>query len=49
MYGGGATSTAMAADAISVFPGSGLPHDNMAPFQVLNFIIALEGVYPSPT
>ena len=27
--------------------GGGQPHDNMPPFQVVNFIIALEGTYPS--
>lgn len=27
--------------------GGGQPHDNMMPFQVINFIIAVEGVYPS--
>jgi microcystin-dependent protein len=27
--------------------GGGLPHNNMPPYQVLNFIIALQGIYPS--
>ncbi|WP_241771152.1 phage tail protein [Acidisphaera rubrifaciens] len=27
--------------------GGGQPHDNMQPFVVLNYIIALVGVYPS--
>jgi microcystin-dependent protein len=27
--------------------GQGLPHENMIPFQVINFIIALDGVWPS--
>ncbi len=27
--------------------GQGLPHDNMPPLLVINFIIALQGVYPS--
>ncbi len=26
--------------------GDGLPHDNMLPFLAINFIIALEGIYP---
>jgi microcystin-dependent protein len=26
--------------------GSGLPHDNMSPFLVLNFIIAMQGIFP---
>ena len=27
--------------------GGGQPHDNVPPFQCVNFIIALQGVYPS--
>jgi microcystin-dependent protein len=27
-------------------PGSNLPHENRQPFQVCNWIIALEGIYP---
>jgi microcystin-dependent protein len=29
--------------------GSGLPHNNMMPYLVLNFCIALQGVYPPRT
>jgi microcystin-dependent protein len=36
----------LAADAIGP-AGGGAAHDNMAPFQVVNFCIALEGIYPS--
>lgn len=36
----------MNADSISK-TGGGQPHDNMQPFQVVNFIIALVGTYPS--
>ncbi|MDB5712189.1 MAG: Tail Collar domain protein [Sphingomonas bacterium] len=42
----GATDAPPAAAAISVVGGS-QPHDNMAPSLVLNYIIALEGVFPS--
>jgi microcystin-dependent protein len=28
------------------FYGSSLPHNNLPPTQVLNFCIALQGVYP---
>jgi microcystin-dependent protein len=28
--------------------GGGQSHDNMPPFLVINFIIALDGIYPSP-
>jgi microcystin-dependent protein len=27
--------------------GSGQPHNNMSPYQVVTFIIALQGIYPS--
>jgi microcystin-dependent protein len=27
--------------------GGNQPHDNMLPFQVISFIIALTGIYPS--
>lgn len=29
--------------------GGNQPHDNMPPFLALNFIIATDGIYPSPT
>lgn len=29
--------------------GGSQPHDNMLPFQCINYIIALEGIYPSAT
>lgn len=41
----GTADTAMAANLVSAQGGS-LPHDNVMPFQCINFIIALEGVYP---
>ena len=37
---------AMASDVIG-FTGSSGPHENRAPFLVLNFIIALTGIFPS--
>jgi microcystin-dependent protein len=36
----------MNATAIGITGGS-QPHDNMPPFQCINYIIALEGIYPS--
>jgi microcystin-dependent protein len=36
----------MAADAAGQ-TGDGAPHDNMAPYLVLNYVIALEGIFPS--
>ena len=46
MYGpnNGAT-TIMAPQALSV-AGGDLPHNNMQPYQVLNFCIALQGIFP---
>ena len=33
----------------SVLPAGGSqPHDNLSPYLVLNFIIALQGIFPSP-
>lgn len=29
--------------------GGGLPHDNMAPFLTVSFIIAAFGIFPSQT
>lgn len=29
--------------------GGGQPHNNMMPYQALNFCIALQGVYPPRT
>ena len=42
--GGG---TPMSAQAVSTHPGSASAHNNMQPFLVLNFVIALVGVFPS--
>ena len=33
-------------DAVAT-AGGGLPHDNMQPFATLNFVIALQGIFPS--
>ena len=38
--------TTMAADAVLPSGGS-QPHDNMPPFLAMNYIIALEGIFPS--
>lgn len=45
-YGPGPATSAMAASAIQLQGGS-QPHNNMAPFCVLNYIIALFGIFPS--
>ena len=52
VYGGGPTvygaaaSAVMNAGMVAANPG-GQPHDNIMPYQAVNFIIALEGIYPS--
>ncbi len=47
-YSQSAPAAAMATQAIGPTGGS-QPHDNMIPYLVVNFIISLFGVYPSPT
>lgn len=42
----GGTVVAMAPGALGA-TGAGLPHNNLMPFQVINFIMAVEGVFPS--
>lgn len=44
---GGALDTGMGQLTTPV--GSSLPHNNLPPFLVLNFIIAMQGVYPPRT
>lgn len=42
---GTTAATTMAADAVGA-GGSSLPHNNMQPYLVLNYCIALQGVFP---
>lgn len=42
-----APNTTMNPAAIGGASGGGQPHDNMVPFLVVSFIIALEGIFPS--
>ena len=48
LYSGEAPDTAMAATSITPVGGS-QAHLNMQPFLTLNFCIALQGIFPSPT
>ena len=41
------TNAQFASDAIADAPGAGQGHNNVMPFQVINFIIALVGTFPS--
>ncbi|AYM98318.1 phage tail protein [Acidovorax sp. 1608163] len=46
-YAASATATMQAASVASV--GGSQAHLNMSPFLTLNFVIALQGIFPSPT
>lgn len=48
VYSDVAPSVTMASVALGPAGGS-QPHDNMVPYLVINFIISLFGVFPSPT
>lgn len=45
LYGAPQNLSAMAPGVLAV-AGGGLPHTNMQPYLTLNFIIALQGIYP---
>jgi microcystin-dependent protein len=45
-YGAGAPGNILAPASVSLFGGS-QPHENMQPYLVLNFIVALQGAFPS--
>ncbi len=47
-YNNTAPNTPMTAQA-SGQAGGNQPHDNMSPFLAINFIFALEGIFPSPS
>ena len=44
----GSTAQRLDAAAVSTATGGNQPHDNMQPSLVLNFVIALFGIFPSP-
>jgi microcystin-dependent protein len=46
MYAVPTTPVLMSPNAVS-YEGASQPHENLMPFQVVNFIIALDGVFPS--
>lgn len=47
MYGPATSLTAINPSTVSTAAGSGQPHNNLQPYLVLNFIIALQGIFPS--
>jgi microcystin-dependent protein len=44
-----AADTTMAAECVSVVTGGGEPHDNVAPYAAVTFVIALLGPFPTPS
>lgn len=46
LYSGAPPNTVMHAGSVTTV-GNGGPHENMQPYLVVNFIIALVGIYPS--
>jgi microcystin-dependent protein len=46
LYGQGEANTTMNPQALSI-TGGNLPHNNMPPYLVLNFCIAMQGIFPS--
>ena len=46
LYQSGAPNASMSATALGQ-TGSNLPHNNLSPYLVMNFIIALQGIFPS--
>jgi microcystin-dependent protein len=46
LYSTAAANTTLAPGSVGSVGGS-QPHDNMSPYLVLNFIIALQGIFPS--
>jgi microcystin-dependent protein len=49
LAGGGLTQMRSDANTVTSVTGGSQPHDNMAPSLVINYIISLFGIFPSPT
>jgi microcystin-dependent protein len=47
LYFSGTMPSGQMAAGVVIPNGGGAPHDNVQPFQVINYIIALEGIFPS--
>ena len=48
MYSSNPPNTTMAPQAVGLV-GGGQPHANLSPYLVLNFVIALQGIFPTRT
>jgi microcystin-dependent protein len=49
IFGPGPAASNLSPASVLPFNGGGQPHDNRQPYECLNFIISLFGIYPSPT
>jgi microcystin-dependent protein len=49
IYSPDTPATQMNSNMVGMSGGGNQPHDNMQPYQVISWIIALFGVYPSPS
>ncbi len=47
IYATSGASTTLASGSIGAAPGGSQPHENRQPFQVINYIIAFAGIFPS--
>jgi len=47
IYTTGAANQPLNPASLSTYPGQSLPHENMQPNLVMNYIIALTGIFPS--
>ena len=44
----GSSNTALHPGSLTAAPGGGQPHNNLQPYLTINFVIALQGIFPSP-
>lgn len=47
MYNPGPPNVTLSPSAIDPYPGGSRPHENRQPFQVINYIISMNGIYPT--
>ena len=47
VYSSAGANATLASGAITAAPGGGTPHENRQPYTVVNYIIAMQGIFPS--